>query len=156
MEASPGVSGDQRQQVARHLSCLLADTYTLYLKTQNYHWNVTGPYFHTLHLMFEDQYTDLSQAVDLVAERIRTLGLYAPGSYLQFQKLSSIQEEEHTPKARNMVKNLIEGHRITVQTAKKAFQTASQRQDEATLDLITQRIQTHEKTIWMLKSLLEE
>ena len=155
MDIQIGISKDHRQQVSRALSCLLADTYTLYLKTQNYHWNITGPLFHTLHLMFEDQYTDLSRAVDLVAERIRALGFYAPGSYKQFQKLSSLEEDDGVPKGMDMIKNLMKGHETLIQTARKVLAPARAAEDEATLDLLTQRIQTHEKISWMLRSLLE-
>ena len=138
------------------LSTLLADTYILYLKTHNYHWNVTGPMFQTLHLMFETQYTELAQAVDTIAERIRALGVYAPGSYSQFSKLSSLQEETEVPKAMVMVENLTLDNEKVVRTARSILLTAEKAEDEATLDLITQRIQIHEKTAWMLRSLLEE
>ena len=143
-------------RIADELSTLLADTYILYLKTHNYHWNVTGPMFQTLHLMFETQYTELAQAVDTIAERIRALGVYAPGSYSQFSKLSSLQEETEVPKAMVMVENLTLDNEKVVRTARSILLTAEKAEDEATLDLITQRIQIHEKTAWMLRSLLEE
>jgi starvation-inducible DNA-binding protein len=134
---------------------LLADTYTLYLKTHNFHWNVTGPMFQTLHLMFETQYTELALAVDLVAERIRSLGFPAPGTYKQYAALSSIKEEEGIPKAQDMIRLLVEGQEAVVRTARSLFPAAEAARDEATADLLTQRIQLHEKTAWMLRSLLE-
>ena len=155
VDINTGIAENKRELIAEGLSHLLADTYTLYLKTHNYHWNVTGPLFQTLHLMFEDQYTELGSAIDNVAERIRALGVYAPGSYVQFQKLTSIQEETEVPKATTMIKNLIADHETVVQVARKIFPSAEEGNDEATLDLLTGRIQTHEKTAWMLRSLLE-
>ena len=156
MNINTGIPESKRLRIAEGLSHLLADSYTLYLKTQNYHWNVTGPMFHTLHLMFQEQYTELSQAVDLIAERIRALGIYAPGSYAHFQKLSVIKEEIDIPRAVTMIENLTSDHEKVVNTARSIFPTAEKGDDEATLDLLTQRIQIHEKTAWMLRSLLEE
>ena len=156
MEIDIGIPKDKREGIAQGLSRLLADSYTLYLKTHNYHWNVTGPMFRTLHLMFEEQYTELAQAVDEIAERIRSLGVYAPGSYSQFQKLSSVPEETGVPKTREMIANLVQGQEITAKTARAVFPLAEKGNDEATLDLLTQRIQVHEKTAWMLRSLLDK
>lgn len=142
--------------IAAGLSHLLADTYTLYLKTHNFHWNVTGPMFQTLHLMFETQYNELALAVDLIAERIRALGFPAPGSYSAYAKLSSIKEETSVPSAKAMIKQLVEGQEAVVRTARKVFPVAEKVSDEPTCDLLTQRMQQHEKTAWMLRSLLEE
>lgn len=149
-----GIPEKDRLKIGEGVSRLLADSYTLYLKTHNYHWNVTGPMFQTLHLMFEGQYTELALAVDLIAERIRSLGVYAPGSYAAFAKLSTIKEEEGVPAATDMVRDLVKGHEAVVKTARKIIPLADKGNDEATLDLITQRIQLHEKTAWMLRSLL--
>jgi starvation-inducible DNA-binding protein len=151
-----GIPEKQRTKVAEGLSRLLADSYTLYLKTHKFHWNVTGPMFQTLHLMFETQYTELSAAVDLVAERIRALGFYAPGSYAEFSKLSSIKESEGVPKAEDMIRQLVEGQEAVVRTARSIFPIAEKAGDEASADLLTQRIQLHEKTAWMLRSLLDK
>lgn len=155
MNIDIGISEVQREEIARGLSRLLADTYTLYLKTHNFHWNVTGPMFQTLHLMFETQYTELALAVDLVAERIRSLGFPAPGTYKQYAALSSIKEEEGIPKAQEMIRLLVEGQEAVVRTARSLYPVVQAAQDEATADLLTQRIQLHEKTAWMLRSLLE-
>lgn len=155
MNINIGINEQDRQDIAQGLSKLLADTYTLYLKTHNFHWNVTGPMFQTLHLMFETQYTELALAVDLIAERIRSLGVYAPGTYKQFAALSSIKEEEGIPKAQDMIRVLVEGQEAVVRTARSLFPVAEKASDEATADLLTQRIQLHEKTAWMLRSLLE-
>ncbi len=151
-----GISEEHRTAIADGLSRLLADTYTLYLKTHNFHWNVTGPMFNTLHLMFEAQYTELALAVDLIAERIRSLGLPAPGTYSAYAKLSSISETEGEPKATEMIKLLVEGQEAVVRTARSIFPIAEAANDEPTADLLTQRLQVHEKTAWMLRSLLEE
>jgi starvation-inducible DNA-binding protein len=151
-----GISEEHRTAIADGLSRLLADTYTLYLKTHNFHWNVTGPMFNTLHLMFEAQYTELALAVDLIAERIRSLGLPAPGTYSAYAKLSSIAETEGVPKATEMIKLLVEGQEAVVRTARSIFPIAEAANDEPTADLLTQRLQVHEKTAWMLRSLLEE
>ena len=149
------INNEDRQQIADGLSKLLADTYTLYLKTHYFHWNVTGPMFNTLHLMFETQYTELALAVDLVAERIRSLGVYAPGTYAQFSKLTSIDETVDVPKANDMIRELVAGHEAVCRTARSVFPAAEKASDEATSDLLTQRLQLHEKTAWMLRSLLE-
>ncbi len=155
MNINIGINEQDRQDIAQGLSKLLADTYTLYLKTHNFHWNVTGPMFQTLHLMFETQYTELALAVDLIAERIRSLGVYAPGTYKQFAVLSSIKEEDGIPKAQDMIRLLVEGHEAVVRTARSLYDVVEKANDEATADLLTQRIQLHEKTAWMLRSLLE-
>ena len=156
MKPNIGIEENDRIKVAEGLSVLLADSYTLYLKTQNYHWNVTGPMFQTLHSMFETQYTDLAAAVDQIAERIRSLGERAPGSYGEFGKLSSIKEETGTPSAREMISNLVIGNETIVSSARKIFPVAEKASDESTCDLLTQRMQTHEKTAWMLRSMLED
>ncbi|HOY22820.1 MAG TPA: Dps family protein [Cellvibrio sp.] len=155
MNINIGINEQDRQDIANGLSKLLADTYTLYLKTHNFHWNVTGPMFQTLHLMFETQYTELALAVDLIAERIRSLGVYAPGTYKQFAALSSIKEEDGIPKAQDMIRLLVEGQESVVRTARSLYEVVEKANDEATADLLTQRIQLHEKTAWMLRSLLE-
>lgn len=155
MNINIGINEQDRQEIANGLSKLLADTYTLYLKTHNFHWNVTGPMFQTLHLMFETQYTELALAVDLIAERIRSLGVYAPGTYKQFATLSSIKEEDGIPKAQDMIRLLVEGQESVVRTARSLYDVVEKANDEATADLLTQRIQLHEKTAWMLRSLLE-
>lgn len=151
-----GIKEQDRKNIAEGLSRLLADTYTLYLKTHYFHWNVTGPMFNTLHLMFEGQYTELALAVDLVAERIRSLDIYAPGTYRDFVKLSSIKESESVPNAQDMIKELVAGHEAVCRTARSVFPAAETASDEATADLLTQRLQLHEKTAWMLRSLLEK
>ncbi|HSI43467.1 MAG TPA: Dps family protein [Methylotenera sp.] len=151
-----GIKEQDRKNIAEGLSRLLADTYTLYLKTHYFHWNVTGPMFNTLHLMFEGQYTELALAVDLVAERIRSLDIYAPGTYRDFVKLSSIKESESVPNAQDMIKELVAGHEAVCRTARSVFPAAEAASDEATADLLTQRLQLHEKTAWMLRSLLEK
>ena len=150
-----GISKADRAAIAHGLSRLLADEYTLYLKTHNFHWNVTGPMFNTLHLMFMGQYTESALAVDLVAERIRALGFPAPGTYGQYAKLSSIDEDEGVPAALDMVKKLVKGHEACAKTARSVFPLAEKASDEPTADLLTQRLQLHEKTAWMLRSLLE-
>lgn len=156
MDINIGIPTDQRKTIAEGLSALLADTYSLYLKTHNYHWNVKGPMFQTLHLMFETQYTELATAVDLIAERIRALGYSAPGSYSAYAKLTSIKDGHGDEPAREMIKQLVEGQETVVRTARKVFPLAEQGGDESTCDLLTQRLQLHEKTAWMLRSLLEE
>lgn len=156
-EAAPvniGIDEKQRGEIAEGLSRLLADTYTLYLKTHNYHWNVTGPMFQTLHTMFETQYTELADAVDIIAERIRALGFPAPGTYSEFVELSSISEAKGVPAAEDMIKSLVEGQETVVRTARTVFPAADGAHDEPTADLLTQRMQIHEKTAWMLRSLL--
>ena len=150
-----GIDASSRKAIADGLSRLLADEYTLYLKTHNFHWNVTGPMFNTLHLMFETHYNESALAVDLVAERIRALGFPAPGTYSQYAKLSSIKETEGVPEWREMVAQLVEGHEACVRTARKVFPAVDESNDEPTADLLTQRMQVHEKTAWMLRSLLE-
>ncbi|RYE57549.1 MAG: DNA starvation/stationary phase protection protein [Sphingobacteriales bacterium] len=155
MNIDIGINEQDRQAISNGLSKLLADTYTLYLKTHNFHWNVTGPMFQTLHLMFETQYTELALAVDVIAERIRSLGVYAPGTYKQFAALSSIKEEDGIPKAQDMIRLLVEGQESVVRTARSLYSVVEKANDEATADLLTQRIQLHEKTAWMLRSLLE-
>jgi starvation-inducible DNA-binding protein len=147
-----GISDKQRKAIAAGLSRLLADTYTLYLKTHNFHWNVTGPQFNSLHLMFEGQYTELALAVDLIAERIRALGEPAPGSYSAYARLSSIKEAEGHPAAEDMVKILAEDQLAVVRTAREVFPLADDAHDEPTADLLTQRMQVHEKTAWMLRA----
>ncbi|NEP17362.1 MAG: DNA starvation/stationary phase protection protein [Leptolyngbya sp. SIO4C1] len=150
-----GISEQQRKAIADGLSRLLADTYTLYLKTHNFHWNVTGPMFQTLHLMFEEQYNELSVAVDDIAERIRALGFPAPGTYSDYAELSSIQETKGVPTAEEMIKLLVEGQEAVVRTARSIFSAVDEANDEPTADLLTQRMQVHEKTAWMLRSLLQ-
>jgi starvation-inducible DNA-binding protein len=152
-----GISRDDRSEISDGLGRLLADTYTLYLKTHNYHWNVTGPMFQTLHLMFETQYTELALAVDLIAERIRALGFPAPGSYRAFAALASIKEDEgeQVPAADQMIRSLVAGQESVVRTARSVFPVAERTGDQPTADLLTQRMQVHEKTAWMLRSLLE-
>lgn len=151
-----GISDKDRQDIAGGLSRLLADTYTLYLKTHNFHWNVTGPMFQTLHVMFEQQYTELQAAVDSIAERIRALGHFAPGSFTEFGRLSSIPEATGHPTARDMIRQLVEGHETVARTARSLFPQADGAQDEATADLLTERIQIHEKNAWMLRSMLQD
>jgi len=151
-----GISVKDRAAIAKGLSRLLADTYVVYLKTHNFHWNVEGPMFQTLHQMFMDQYTEAWNAVDLVAERIRSLGHYAPGTYREYLELSSVKETPGVPKAGQMVKLLIEGQEAVVKTAREALPLAEQADDQPTLDLLTQRMQVHEKNAWMLRSLLKK
>ena len=150
-----GIKARDRSAIANNLSRVLADSYTLYLKTHNFHWNVTGPRFNTLHLMFEQQYTELWQAVDLIAERIRALGYPAPGSYSQYAKLSTVKEETGVPEANEMIRQLVTGQEIVAKTARKAFSVAEKANDQPTADLLTQRMEVHEKNAWMLRSLLE-
>lgn len=156
MPVNIGINEENRKQIAEGLSRLLADTYSLYLTTHNFHWNVTGPMFQTLHLMFETQYTELAIAVDLIAERIRALGYPAPGTYGDFAKLSSIPETMGVPKANEMIRLLVEGQEAVARTARSVFPVVDQANDEPTADLLTQRMQLHEKNAWMLRSLLEE
>ncbi len=155
MKIDIGIDAAHRKEIADGLSHVLADTYTLYLKTHNFHWNVTGPMFQTLHLMFETHYNELALAVDLVAERIRALGFPAPGTYRQFVELSSIKEEDSIPKAQDMIRLLVTGHETVARTARQVFKSAESASDQPTCDLLTQRMQVHEKTAWMLRSLLE-
>ena len=149
-----GIETADREAIAEGLSRLLADTYTLYLKTHNYHWNVVGPMFNTLHLMFETQYNELALAVDLIAERIRALGVRAPGSYREFAALSSIPEDDDLPNAEEMIRRLVIGQETVARTARSIFPVAEAANDEPTADLLTQRLQVHEKTAWMLRSML--
>ncbi|MEQ9504464.1 MAG: Dps family protein [Deltaproteobacteria bacterium] len=155
MHIDIGIPENDRQQIAQGLSRVLADSYTLYLKTHNFHWNVTGKMFQTLHVMFEQQYNELALAVDQIAERIRALGVYAPGSYKAFAELSSISEETEVPNAEDMIRRLVEGHETCARTSREVFATADKANDESSCDLLTQRMQLHEKTAWMLRSLLE-
>jgi starvation-inducible DNA-binding protein len=150
-----GIDAKTREKIANGLSRVLADSYTLYLKTHNYHWNVTGPMFQTLHLMFEAQYNELALAVDTVAERIRALGFPAPGTYKQFLQLSSVKDEVGLPNAQDMIRRLVEAHETVTRTARRVFKVAESASDQPTCDLLTQRMQVHEKTAWMLRSLLE-
>ena len=156
MKIDIGINQKDREQIANGLSHLLADTYTLYLKTHNFHWNVKGPMFQTLHTMFETQYTELATAVDEIAERIRTLGFPAPGTYKAFAELSSIKEEDGVPEATDMIRLLVEGQEACARTAREAFPACEKASDEPSADLLTQRMQAHEKTAWMLRSLLEK
>ena len=151
-----GIKENDRKKIADGLSHLLADTYTLYLKTHYFHWNVTGPMFNTLHLMFEQQYNELALAVDVIAERIRSLDFYAPGTYREFAKMATIKETDSVPKAEDMIRELVAGHEAVVRTARSVFPAAEEAADEASADLLTQRLQLHEKTAWMLRSLLEK
>ncbi|MGM0578386.1 MAG: Dps family protein [Myxococcota bacterium] len=156
MKIDIGIPGDDRKQVVDGLSHLLADTYTLYLKTQNFHWNVTGPMFRTLHNMFEEQYQALAEANDTIAERIRALGGVAPGTYEEFGRLTSIEEHDGRMPAKQMIMDAVHGHETCVRTARKMLPTVEGAKDEATLDLLTERLASHEKTAWMLRSLVEE
>ena len=150
-----GIPESERRKIAQGVSKLLADTYTLYLKTHNFHWNVTGPMFQTLHLMFEQHYNELWMAVDLIAERIRALDQLAPGTYSEFSALSSVKEEKGDLKAEDMIRSLVDGHEAVIRTARSIFPMAEKAQDQVTMDLLTQRMQVHEKTAWMLRSLLQ-
>ncbi len=156
MEMDIGIPPAQRKEIADGLSRLLADTYTLYLKTHSYHWNVTGPMFQGLHAMFMTQYTELGLAVDEIAERIRALGHFAPGSYAAYAKLSSIKDETDVPGAQDMIANLVKGHEAVTRTARSVFSLATSADDQPSCDLLTQRMQVSEKTAWMLRSLLEQ
>jgi len=155
MNIDIGIDTEQREKIAGGLSRVLADSYTLYLKTHNFHWNVTGPMFQTLHLMFETQYTELTLAVDAIAERIRALGCPAPGTYKKFSELSSIEQEDGVPAAQDMIRLLVKGHETVARTARTVFNAAEGAHDQPTCDLLTQRMQIHEKTAWMLRSLLQ-
>ena len=155
MSIDIGIAKKDRERIAQDLSKLLADTYSLYLKTHSFHWNVTGPMFNALHQMFETQYNELWTAADLIAERIRALDVYAPGSYTQFGKLTSIAEETGVPDWKTMVQQLVDGHETSARTAREVFKLADHADDQPTADLATQRMQEHEKTAWMLRSLLK-
>jgi starvation-inducible DNA-binding protein len=150
-----GIGQKDREKIADGLSRLLADTFSLYLKSHNFHWNVEGPMFNTLHLMFMEQYTELWNALDAIAERIRSLGYPAPGTGSEFAKLSSVEETTGVPEAMEMVRLLVKGHETVARTAREVFPAAEKGGDESTVDLLTQRLQVHEKTAWMLRSLLK-
>jgi starvation-inducible DNA-binding protein len=154
MDINIGIDEPDRKAIADGLSRLLADSYTLYLKTHNFHWNVTGPMFNTLHLMFETQYTELALAVDQIAERIRALGFPAPGSYSEFARLSSIREAQGVPSADHMIRELVAGQEAVVRTARAVFPDVERVNDEPSADLLTQRMQVHEKNAWMLRSMV--
>ena len=156
MQIDIGISDADRAKIASGLSRLLADSYTLYLKTHNYHWNVTGPQFSTLHTLFETHYTELAIAVDEIAERIRALGHRAPGSYKEFAALSSIAEDDDEPNARQMIERLVAGQEAVARTARSVAPITEAASDEPSADLLTQRMQIHEKNAWMLRSLLEQ
>jgi len=156
MAINIGLSHDEREQISAGLSRLLADSYTLYLMTHNFHWNVTGPMFNTLHTMFMQQYTEQWTALDLIAERIRALGFPAPGTYKQFAALASIEEVDGVPKAMEMVRHLVNAQESAARTARQLFPTVESANDQPTADLLTQRLDVHEKTAWMLRSLLED
>ena len=151
-----GIGEREREKIAQGLSAMLADSYTLYLMTHNFHWNVTGPMFNTLHLMFMDQYTEQWNALDLIAERIRALGHPAPGTYREFVKLASIEEVQGVPKATDMIRHLVTAQEATARTARRLFPLVEAANDQPTADLLTQRLEVHEKTAWMLRSLLED
>ena len=156
MEIDIGIAEPQRREIAAGLSRLLADSYTLYLKTHNFHWNVTGPMFSTLHVLFEQHYTELALAVDEIAERIRALGFPAPGSYAQFSELSCIDEETGVPSATEMVRQLVTGQEAVARTARSIFDAVDAARDEPSADLLTQRMQVHEKNAWMLRMILAD
>lgn len=156
MKMDIGISDKDRKEVALGLSKLLADTYTLYLKTHNFHWNVEGPMFQTLHMMFMGQYTEMWNALDVIAERIRALGHYAPGSYAEFVKLTSIKETKSVPKATKMIEELVQGNEAVIKTLRSIFPAAEAAKDQTTMDVLTQRLDIHEKTAWMLRSLLKK
>ena len=151
-----GISESDRKKIVAGLSALLADSYTLYLMTHNFHWNVTGPQFNSLHNMFMTQYTEQWTALDLIAERIRSLGFPSPGTYKEFVKLASIKEVEGVPRATDMIRHLVAAQEATARTARKLFPVVNEANDQPTADVLTQRIDVHEKTAWMLRSMLEE
>ncbi|TXH60419.1 MAG: DNA starvation/stationary phase protection protein [Bacteroidia bacterium] len=151
-EINDGISMDFRVKIANHLANVMADTYSLYLKTHNFHWNVTGPMFNTLHLMFEEQYNELFLAVDTIAERIRALGFFAPGSYGELIALTKIAEDKGDLDAETMIKHLILGHETVIRTNRELLKVAEEANDQVTVDLVTVRLQIHEKTVWMLRS----
>ena len=151
-----GINEQDRLEIAEGLSRLLADTYSLYLKTHNFHWNVTGPQFNSLHTMFMTQYTEQWNALDVIAERIRALGFAAPGTYKQFVKLTSIKEVEGVPKAEEMIRLLVDAHETVARTARSIFSIIEEANDQPTADILTQRLEVHEKTAWMLRSNLEQ
>ena len=156
MQVNIGLNDEQREAIADQLARLLADSYSLYLKTHNYHWNVTGPQFNSLHLMFEEQYTELATAIDTIAERIRALGIPAPGSYSEFARLTAIEEARGGESAEEMVRQLVIGQETLARTARQAFPIADEANDQPTADLLTQRLQIHEKNAWMLRSMLAQ
>lgn len=157
MTINIGISAEHREQISQGLSHVLADTFTLYLNTHNYHWNVKGPMFNTLHTMFEEQYTELWNAIDVIAERIRSLGHDAPGSYTQFESLTSIEQAPtKPPKALAMIEDLSKGHEAVARTARNLFKLLDEASDEPTADLLTERIAVHEQSAWMLRSMLQE
>ncbi len=155
MQPNIGIDEKHRKDISEGLSRLLADTYTLYLKTQNYHWNVTGAAFASLHQIFETQYKELAEATDLIAERIRALGTFAPASFMEFTKLATIKEEQRPHGAEAMIKSLLEGHESVVRTARFASPVVELAEDAPTADLLAQRMQVHEKAAWMLRSMLQ-
>ncbi|MCC5934359.1 MAG: DNA starvation/stationary phase protection protein [Candidatus Cyclonatronum sp.] len=154
MDIHIGITEENRKAIAEGLSALLSDSYMLYLKTHNYHWNVTGPHFHSLHQMFEEQYTELATAIDEIAERIRALGEFAPGTFMAYSKMAKVKEEEGVPEALEMVRNLLEANEQVISTARAALPACEEGDDEASLDLLTQRLQVHSKTAWMLRSIV--
>lgn len=156
MDINIGITEPERQKIAEGLSKLLADSYTLYLQTHNFHWNVTGPLFHVLHEVFEKQYQEIWEAVDEIAERIRALGFQAPGTYSQFNKLASIKETDEVPEAMDMVKLLVQGNEAVVNTARQIFPVVDKNNDEPSADLLTRRMQKHEEAAWMLRSMLDK
>ena len=155
MKIDIGISEKDRKEVAVGLSSLLADTYTLYFKTHSFHWNVEGPMFQTLHVMFMGQYTEMWNALDVIAERIRSLGHYAPATYSEMAKLTSIKESKSVLKANKMIEEAIQGHETVIKTIRKIFESAEKAKDQTTMDVLTQRLDIHEKTAWMLRSLLK-
>jgi starvation-inducible DNA-binding protein len=154
MKINIGIAEEQRKAIAEGLSRLLADSYTLYLKTHGFHWNVTGPMFVSLHQLFESHYTELATAIDEIAERIRSLGFFAPGSFKQFLELTSVKQEEEVLAAEDMIRSSVEAHEAVIRTAREVLETADEANDQPTVDLLTRRMETHEKTAWMLRSLL--
>ena len=156
MEVNIGISEEHREKIAKGLSKVLADSYLLYLKTHNYHWNVTDELFHQLHEQFEEQYTELAEAIDVIAERIRALGFRAPGTFNEFKEITSIEEDTDQPKAMEMVKRLTQSNEQVIRTAREALKPANAAEDEATIDLLTERLTVHSKTAWMLRSHLED
>jgi starvation-inducible DNA-binding protein len=155
MEINIGISEEERKEIAKGLSRLLADSYMVYLKTHNYHWNVTGKLFHSLHVMFEEQYTELAEAIDVIAERIRSIGYRAPGSFREYKEITSIKEDIDQPDAMEMVRRLAVDNETIIRTAREALPACEKAGDEASLDLLTQRLDVHSKTAWMLRSHLE-
>jgi len=155
MEINIGISADDRKAIAEGLSRLLADSYMVYLKTHNYHWNVTGKLFHSLHEMFEEQYTELAEAIDVIAERIRALGYRAPGSFREYTEITSIEEDTDRPEALEMVRRLAVDNETIIRTAREVLPACDEAGDEASIDLLTQRLDVHSKTAWMLRSHLE-